>query len=152
MGIHSIYVYTYVYIYTHTYIYKHICTRETAAFGGSSLAFRGRGAFGGGERKKKKWGVMGAPYLGRRGCPGRVVSLAYAAFGGDKKKIVGAFGAPNGFKKRNPYHEDSKYELGFEIGQQESGAPTALHVPGAFGDPFKGRLRRPYFLKTSAGS
>ena len=37
------------------------------------------------ESKKKNWGAMGAPYLGCRGRPGRVNSLAYAAFGGDKK-------------------------------------------------------------------
>ena len=46
-------------------------TRETPAFGGNSLALRGSGAFGGGEREKKKK-KFGAP--------------AYAAFGGGKKK------------------------------------------------------------------
>ena len=34
--------------------------------------------------------------------------------------ISGACGAPNGFKKLNPFHEDSEYVLGFEIGQRES--------------------------------
>ena len=63
-----------------------ILNSQTPAFGGISLALRGRGAFGapvrapvapiwataafgGCERKKKNWGV----------------SLAYAVFGGDKK-------------------------------------------------------------------
>ena len=75
-----------------------------------SLAYA---AFGGDKKIKKK-------KLGRRGRPGRGVSLAYAAFGGDKKikkKIWGALGK----KKRDPFHEDSKYVLGFEIGQRESG-------------------------------
>ena len=54
-------------------------------------------AFDGGERKKNRekiWGVMGAPYLGRRGCPGRGVSLAYVAFGGDRK-LKKKFGTPS---------------------------------------------------------
>ena len=32
-----------------------------------------------------------------------------------------ACGAPNGFEKGDPFHEDTKYVLGFEIGQRESG-------------------------------
>ena len=43
---------------------------------------------------------MGALYMGRRGRPGR---------------------ARDPFQKRDPFHEDSKYVLGFEIGQGESG-------------------------------
>ena len=90
-------------------------------------------AFGGGERSNKLkliWGTTGAPYLGNRGRPGRGVSLAYAAFGGDeKKKNWGTFGAPNfrrlrrpkWFSRRDPFQEDSKYVLGFEIGLRKSG-------------------------------
>ena len=60
-------------------------TREIPTFGGISLALRGSGAFGTAvgrpppsaavKEKYKNWGAMGAPYLGRRGCPDRGVSL-----------------------------------------------------------------------------
>ena len=53
-------------------------------------------------KEKKNWGTMGAPYLGCRGRPGRVVSLAYAAFGGDKKKNSGASGATFKGRLRRP--------------------------------------------------
>ena len=54
-------------------------------------------AFGGGERSIKKklqknnWGTMGTPYLGRRGHPGRAVSLRRLRW---RKKKIGALVAP----------------------------------------------------------
>jgi len=71
----------------------------------------------------KIWDAMGVPNG----------ASAYAAFGGDEKKNSGALsqisGAPirgrlrrpKWFLKRDPFHGDSKYVLGFEIGQRESG-------------------------------
>ena len=70
---------------------------RTPAFAGISLALQGRGAFGAtfGGLWCHLWvplapplgafGAMDAPYLGRWRRPGRGVSLAYAALGGDKK-------------------------------------------------------------------
>ena len=95
LQIYMWYGYTHIYIYTYLFRYS-----LTPAFGAISLGLRGSGtfgvpvgvpaapiwetaAFGGGERnvsKQKNWDA--------RGRPGWGVSLAYAAFGGDKKKIV----------------------------------------------------------------
>ena len=72
--------------------------RETAVFGGISLALRGSAAFGGGKMKYTKFRAPRVPHWGRR----------------RKKKSF--------LKKKLPQgHADSEYVLSFEIGQRESG-------------------------------
>ena len=62
---------------------------------------------------------MGAPYLGRRGRPGRGVSLRHLRR--RKKKYPGACGAPNGFKNVTCSMRIQNMCLVLKIGQRESG-------------------------------